>query len=259
VFERVNGRNPFVVDAGSGDPPLVLHSGWIGTWEDWLPQLEAVSRRRRVIAFDHRGTGRSAAAVEDISFDALVDDVFALLDALDISTCVLGGFSSGTAIVHQAILRDPQRFQGLVLMCPNAAEGRPDQQFVNLLRTDFDAAISGFLDGCLPEALTRDVGDVRRWASDVLHQSQPEQAVRLMEIMRPQAPLTALPAELPGLVIIGSQDLFSPPSSADRWKAILPQALVHIVEGAGHIVAFTGAASVNNALIDFLESSAPTT
>lgn len=90
MFMPVRDRLFFVPSFGAGGTPFLAHSGWIGTWEDWQPQLAAVSRSRRAIGYDHRGTGRTGGPAADFSFGALVDDVFDVMDGLGIDRCILG-------------------------------------------------------------------------------------------------------------------------------------------------------------------------
>ncbi|MBI4593854.1 MAG: alpha/beta fold hydrolase, partial [Candidatus Rokubacteria bacterium] len=54
-----NGVHLNYVEAGRGEPPLVLLHGVGGSHEMWLPLLPALSGTRRVIAGDHRGHGAS--------------------------------------------------------------------------------------------------------------------------------------------------------------------------------------------------------
>lgn len=252
MFRVIDGRSILVVDVGAGELPVVLHSGWIGSWEDWLPQVEALSRRTRVVAFDHRGAGRSPVAADQISRDALVEDLFAVLADAGIERCVLGAFSSGAAVVLQAAAERPQTVAGIALMCPVFPEATAD--FEALLAADFDAGIDAFLDLCLPEARHRDVSAVRRWASDVLHQSGPEQAVRLLQTMRPAGAAEEIaPLEVPGVIVIGAEDPMSDEGTLPRWTRLLPRARTEVVPRAGHLVAFTDPAPVNAALVALLD------
>ncbi len=251
MFLEIDGRQVFAVDAGRGEVPVVLHSGWIGTWEDWLPQVEALSRVTRVVAYDHRGAGRSPCAPEAITLDALVADLVGVLDAAGIDRCVVGGFSSGSSVVLEALNRVPARFLGCILMCP--VDPDPDPRFMALLARDFDAAMHAFLDLCLPEAAERDVASVRRWAWDVLHQSGPDEAARLMEVLRaPPDRATRRPSTVPGAIVVGAADPMSDASTLPRWQALLPQAPATVVPDAGHLAAFTAAHAVNAPMLELV-------
>lgn len=251
MFLTVGGRDMFVVDVGRGEVPVVLHSGWIGTWEDWLPQVEAISRLTRVIAYDHRGTGRTAAAPEQITHGALVQDLFDLLDVVGVRRCLLGGFSSGSTVVLDAVTQRPEMFAGLLLMCPVVPEPHPD--FLALLGTDFDRAIEVFLDRCLPEAAHRDVGSVRRWAHSVLHQSSAEQAVQLMHALQPAQPLGQYPPRtLAAAIVMGADDPMSNRTHLDAWRAVFPKASTTLIPGTGHIAAFTASSGVNAPFLELV-------
>lgn len=56
-----------------------------------------LSKTWRAIAYDHRGTGATIAAAGSITFKALVGDLFAIIDALGVESCVLAAESAGAA------------------------------------------------------------------------------------------------------------------------------------------------------------------
>ncbi len=70
----------------------------------------------RTVVYDHRGTGETRVPVEKVTVEALVDDIFRVMDAMYIHSCVLARFSRGTVAVMRAVLKHPERFEGLILM-----------------------------------------------------------------------------------------------------------------------------------------------
>jgi len=79
-------------EAGSGSA-IVLSHGTMMDRSMFGPQLAALSRWFRVIAFDHRA--RTARWEGPYSLNDLTGDCLDLLDALGIEKCVLGGMSMG--------------------------------------------------------------------------------------------------------------------------------------------------------------------
>ena len=249
MFMGVAGRQVFLVDLGAGGLPFVAHSGWIGTWEDWEPQLAALSRTRRVVGFDHRGVGHTGGDPGGVTLDALVDDLIGLLDALGITRCALGGFSSGNRVVQEAVARQPDRYAGLVLMCPYEAP-EVNEGFVGLLQADYDAGIEAFLDMCLPEP---DSDHVRSWAREVLHLSNAEQAVALLRALSGQTVATQRPGTLtlPTLVVQGDADPLSPVAYGEALVAAIPGAKHAVVPG-GHLIAQTRPEATAAPMVDFM-------
>ena len=91
-------------------PPLILSSGLGGSASYWAPNLPAFAEHFRVIAYDHRGTGRSDRVLPDtVSVDDLADDILALMDALGIERAHLVGHAAGgvagLALAHRAEAR----------------------------------------------------------------------------------------------------------------------------------------------------------
>lgn len=69
-----------------------------------------MSQNWGTIAYDHRGAGATIAPLESISFNRLVEDVFAILDAYNAENCVLAAESAGalTALGRQILDRASQ-------------------------------------------------------------------------------------------------------------------------------------------------------
>jgi pimeloyl-ACP methyl ester carboxylesterase len=82
MFVTVGNAKIYSTAFGSITSPVIVGiGGWIGSWELWAEPFAILSHNWRTIAYDHRGAGATIAPVESITFDRLVDDVFAVLDA----------------------------------------------------------------------------------------------------------------------------------------------------------------------------------
>lgn len=109
-------------------PPLILSSGLGGSADYWKPNLRALAAHFRVIAYDHRGTGRSDRALpETVSVDDLADDITALLDTLGIERAHVMGHAAGAVAGLALALRSPKRLHRLVVVNGWAS---PDPHFL---------------------------------------------------------------------------------------------------------------------------------
>jgi pimeloyl-ACP methyl ester carboxylesterase len=113
----IDGRRVHVVNLGSGaGPPVVFVHGLGGRWQNWLENIPRVAGRRRVVAFDLPGFGRSQMPTAPISIPNYAAVVDRLCDLLELESVVLVGNSMGGAIAAETALRFPSRVQRLVLV-----------------------------------------------------------------------------------------------------------------------------------------------
>ena len=111
-----------------GAPPVILSSGLGGSANYWAPNIAALAEHFRVIAYDHRGTGRSDRALPAIvSVDDFVDDILGLMDALAIDRTHLIGHAAGGVAGMALALKAPDRLDRLVVVNGWA---RPDPHFL---------------------------------------------------------------------------------------------------------------------------------
>lgn len=108
---------------GPGQPVVLLH-GLAGHAGEWDRTAQRLSPRHRVIALDQRGHGASERHPQDVSRDAYVADVIAVLDQLALRRPVLVGQSLGGHTAMLTAAAHPERVRALVLV--EAGPGGPN-------------------------------------------------------------------------------------------------------------------------------------
>ncbi|WP_380781071.1 alpha/beta fold hydrolase [Sphingomonas sp. R86520] len=102
-------------------PPLVKVPNWLNhlelDWDApvWAPLFHDLARDHRFVRYDGRGNGMSDRDVADISFDAFVRDLEAVVDAAGLDRFPLLGISQGSAIAIEYAARHPERVSHLIL------------------------------------------------------------------------------------------------------------------------------------------------
>ncbi len=112
----VEGGRLYVEEHGSGGTPLLLIQGLGYSLAGWRFQLRAFASRRRTIAFDNRGTGRSSKEPGPFSMEQFAGDALSVLDALGIESAHVVGVSMGGFIAQVLALQAPDRLRSLVLV-----------------------------------------------------------------------------------------------------------------------------------------------
>lgn len=254
MFIQVDEAKLFATAFGApAAPALVAVGGWIGSWELWLPPFAALSREWYTIGFDHRGAGATMAPMESITFDRLVDDVFAVMDAYGVEEAVLAGESAGAAVVLGAALKQPARVRGLVIVSGRyfATPASPDQ-FALGLRHQYAATLDAFVDASVPEP---DSVAIKHWGRQILDRAAPEAALALYELGN-RVDLRGEVARItqPTLIIHGERDRLVPVVAARDLAYALPQAELVLLAGAGHVPTMTRADEIVAAISSFFGS-----
>lgn len=240
MFLEVNGVRLHALVFGDGPRTLLAVGGWTGSWEVWEePIAQLTARGWRCIAYDHRGAGESPVDPALITVDAMIEDVVGVLDALDTDRCILAGESQGGAVAQYAAARRPSRFEGLVLSAPAPTGRREDgSAFSDLCRSDYPAAVAGFVERSFPEP---DSDHLKRWARNVLLRAEAEQAARIIEMWRDQDVPDVDPRQIdiPALILHGTADAIVPIDVSRRLAELLPDAELLELDGIGHVPTMT--------------------
>ena len=111
-----DGVRLHVEEAGDGPPVLFVHE-FAGDHRSWEPQVRALSRRYRCIAYSARGYPPSDVPEDPAAYsqDRAVADAIAVLDALDVDRAHVVGLSMGGFATLHLGLRHPGRARSLVV------------------------------------------------------------------------------------------------------------------------------------------------
>jgi 3-oxoadipate enol-lactonase len=234
----------FVSDEGSGEP-LLLITGFTISSAIFDPVAHLYVPHVRVVAYDHRGTGRSAAWHAPVSVAMLAADVARVLDDRGIRAAHVVGLSMGAAVALELAIRMPTRVKSLVLV--GGAAGGPTT--ITPPVTDALATIA---------AIARDSVDRRRiWPAAALfpptfRDADPERVETLtIPFGEHRAPFSAASWQLlavscfaragslasvraPTMVLHGEHDAMSPAGNARLLADAIPCAELALVAGAGH-------------------------
>ncbi|MEU4486196.1 alpha/beta hydrolase [Streptomyces purpurascens] len=220
--------------------PLVLVHGHPFDRTMWAPQLETFSADRRVIAPDLRGYGASPVTPAVTDFSGFARDIEALLDELKVESFVLAGLSMGGQIAMDCYRLFPERVSGLVL-----ADTFPSAETPQGVRTRdamADRLLAEGMGGYADEVLERMVAPyapdgVKAHVHGMMTATAPEGAAAALRARarRPGYDDLLTRVSVPALVVVGADDTFTPVSDALAMHAALPDAALHIIDGAAHM------------------------
>jgi pimeloyl-ACP methyl ester carboxylesterase len=256
MFITLDGETQiFATSFGSKSAPAILAlSGWIGSWEDWIDPLSILSETWRTLSYDHRGSGSTITPTASITFEQLIDDVFAVLDYYAVDQCVLAAMSMGAAIALGAVRRHPERFSGLVLvdsidLRPRQASEVDNDQFLWALNHSYAQALDGFINASVPEPNS---DHIKHWGQQILDRATQESAIALYNISKTVTLHDVLSdISLPTLVIHGDADQLASLESAEWLVDTLPNAKLEVIHGAGHVPIMTFPHQVADAIDHF--------
>jgi pimeloyl-ACP methyl ester carboxylesterase len=275
----------------SGKPPVIMLHGFPEshrTWRELAPRLQSDFY---LVMPDQRGFGGSdrPQQVEAYSADILVDDIFALADALAIERFALVGHDWGGAVSWPAALRnDPRLTRLAVINAPHPvifqkslienADQRAASQYISAFRSPkFEKAAEAMgYEALFQKSFSRHVdlalipeSERRQYISDW---SQPGALTAMLNWYRaskvkvpppgvtlplPQWVLGAFPAiEIPTLVIWGMQDKALLPIQLEGLDRLVADLKVVRLPDAGHFAPWEAPDQVAAALRPFLAADA---
>jgi len=227
--------------SGSGDP-LLLVMGTSGSILLWGEMVSRFAQTHQVIAFDNRGLGGSERETGPISVASLAEDASALLEALDVPRAHVVGWSLGSAIAQELALAHPDQVASAVLY---ATWGRCDgfqRSVLSALRLpyvhrDMESALAAAGLAFSPQLL--DHPDFAQMLEPMLPAFPQNEAQMQVTVEQWDADLAhdsidrigAITA--PTLVVVGEQDLLTPPWQAKKVADAIPGARYELITGPG--------------------------
>jgi pimeloyl-ACP methyl ester carboxylesterase len=250
---EVNGTRLYYEAAGEGTAVVLVHGGLVDA-RLWDAQMGPLSKRLRVVRYDLRGFGRSAAATEPFSH---LEDLRALLDFLKIERASLVGLSLGGIIAADFALEHPGRVDRLVLVGPGL---RGDKQPPPKDTAAAVEAMSRGAEAFADATMTRELYAAVRPGSDaykllrrmLLDNFKALSTFRLMKSPEPPTAERLGQIKAPTLVVIGGRDGTNLLNIADTIAAGVPGARKVTIQGSSHHPPVEKPKELNRALLDFL-------
>lgn len=247
-------------DVGHGLPVVLLHAFPLKRMM-WEPQIAALFGECRCIVPDLRGFGDSPKS-GPYSMDVMADDVIALLDALQIDRAAVGGLSMGGYVAFNLLRRYRHRVRALLLADTRAAADTPEglqkrDDLITLARTEgagavADKQVTGLIGKSTREKQPELVDRIRT----VMAGESVDGIVGALEAMKGRADSTPILAsiDIPTLVVVGEEDVITPPKEARAMHEQIKGSRLEIIPGAGHLSNLERPAAFNAALSDFVGS-----
>jgi pimeloyl-ACP methyl ester carboxylesterase len=235
--------------AESDRRPLLLTHGYSATAEMWAPNMAALAGRRRVVAWDIRGHGRSDSPEDPAHYsEALsIADMAALLDAAGIGEAIIGGLSLGGYLSLAFHLRYPERVAALVL-CDTGPGYRRDGP-----RNEWNAMAARWADDFERQGLGALTTSAEVRASHHRSPAGLALAARGILFQHDSRVIESLPSiAVPTLVVVGADDTAFL-AAADVMAAKIPRATKVVLEGAGHAANIDQPEAFDRAVLDFLD------
>ena len=253
---------------GGGDP-LVMTPGWVSHLElAWTGNAgafnERLARSHRIIQFDGRGTGLSDRKVDDISVEARLRDLEAVVEQLNLDTFALFGVSQWSPVAMLYASRHPEKVSKLLLYAPFCSGFVGDkrdelaQALLSLIRAEWGVGARTTMGFIHPDA---DREHQEASLEFLRKASSGDVAARLLEEGMFNVDVCGIvPAlQMPSLVMHRRDD------NAIRWEngrqvaSLLPNVRFVPLEGDHHLPEDGDSGAVLRAIEDFLGVETPST
>ncbi len=257
------GANPAAAlpayrEAGSGYPLVLLHGLGSGS-DSFLRQLETLSERFRVLAWDAPGYGDSPALPQPAPAAADYADALAgLLDALGLDRVLLAGHSLGALTAAAFAAAHPRRLGGLILLNPAGGHGAAEET----LREEKLNARLALMDRLGPRGMAEKRGaallspaasdEARRmavWSMSQLRPGGHAQAARMLASGRLAEDAARYAG--PVLVLGSSGDTMTPEAGCRAIAAAFPKGRYVSIAGPGHASYLEAPAAINACIEEF--------
>jgi non-heme chloroperoxidase len=256
-------------DHGRGQPLVLIH-GYPSNSDSWERQeCVLLDAGYRVIRYDRRGFGASSRPSLGYDYDTLAGDLHTLLEALALDEVVLVGCSMGTGevvrylgtygcegVAKAALLAALPPFLLQTDDNPEGAERTVFDDAKTAILGDRYAYFTTFLDDMFNVDVlggSRVSAEALRASFNVAAAASPHATYACVDAWLTDFRADLPMIDLPLLVVHGTDDRILPfAATAQRLPALVPGTRLVAVEHGPHHIAWTHAAEVNCALLEFL-------
>ncbi len=242
-YADVNGLHMYYETHGEGEPVVLLHGAYMSA-DQMRSVTDILAQKRQVIVPEAQGHARTADIDRPITYEAMADDVAALMDHLGVPAADVVGYSMGATTALNLAMRHPEKVKRMVAaagtyqtagMYPEVAAMFPTITAEMFAGSPFEAEYRKL--SPTPDAFPQFVEKLK--VLDTTPQDWPA------------ADIAAITA--PTLVVVGDQDVVTPEHAVKMFRLLgggkpgdmgtpAPEDQLAIMPGTTHIMLLTSKA-----------------
>ncbi len=241
----IDGIDIYYEDTGPGSTgqTIAFSHGLLWGTELFAPQIAALRARYRCIAWDHRGQGKSGPERrEHIGMELVWQDAVQLLEHLKAGAVHFAGLSMGGFVAMRMAARRPDLVRSLILL-ETSADPEPIE---NLARYRLLSRVTRLLG---PRLVASRVAAIMMGKTILGDPARAAELARFTAIMTRRRDIWRAVAgvvdrggiyeelgriTVPTLVIVGDEDVATPPAKAERLQQAIAGARLVRIPRAGH-------------------------
>ena len=254
----------FYREIGEGAPVLLI-PGLGSDHTAWGQLSLALQVRYRCISVDNRDVGRSDRAAGAYTIRDMARDTAGLMDALDLSSAHVIGWSMGGAIAQELALEQPDRVQSLALVATyHEGDGRADQRFGAMAEVRRTMGRETYLRLAYPWSFTFRAYQQPDFIESLQRQALSSQFPQEQDAFERQMEATLRHntrgrlegIRCPTLVVVGEEDILTP---LERFARPMTQeirgAQLSVIPQAGHGLLWEQPEATIQAITQFLDQT----
>ena len=258
----INNLTVSYSDHGPDDAPVIIFiHGFPLNKSMWNIQVEALKENYRVIAYDIRGHGNSDPGIDEFSIELFVIDLLRLMEKLKIEKSILCGLSLGGYIALNAVLKHPDRFDGLILNDTQCIADTPEikENRCNAIISIKEKGVEQYADEIIKKLFAQETFTKNKNVVDAVKEmiiSTQKQSLcnTLHALAERKETCDQLPEiNIPVLIMVGEEDKITPIAAAQQMHEKILNSKLEIIQQAGHISNLENPTAFYTHLVNFLE------
>lgn len=237
-----NNLNISYLEVGGGPALLLLH-GFSLDHTLWENQIKDLEKKYRIIVPDLRGSGLTGNSSEEVTIEQMADDIIAFINALNISSIAVAGFSMGGYILLEMLLRNPLNIRAAAFISTRSSadsiEGmeKREEQMIAIINDGTEKFANNFLTELFDHSFASKNPESVERIKNIISSQSPENVAKLLNAIRLRKDLTSRLHEIkiPCTVIGGNKDRLIHKNDFYELNEHLSSCSYHLLENVGHM------------------------
>ena len=224
-------------------------------WEDVVKRLEGYGN---ILLFDKRGHGLSDVSNGTKGLEDFAEDIWLLLNYLEIKKCNVVGLSVGGIIAQLLAYHHPELIDKLILCDTRHKIGFKDlwnNRIENIRSNGLKSISDDLMKRWFAPSFHVSSPGIVQGCKNMLERCDPTGYVQTCEAIR-DADTTAIAKgiTIPTLCLVGSEDKSTTPEEVRALSDLIEGSRFEVIEGSGHIPCVDNPNVLSNLIIDFIKA-----